>query len=435
MKQKNTYEYVVIGGGPAGSTVASYLAKARKSVLILEKESFPRPHVGESLLPFCYDIFQDLGVLNDIEQRFERKPGVRFNDLHGRLHSTSCFSHHIDGPASQSFHVRRDEFDQLLLQNAQRLGVSVKEQTTVLNVSFEDGGCTVMFRPDGGGPDTEITTNFVIDASGRSSVLAKKMNARKLVEGFNRIAFSAHWENATRGHGIEEGLLNIFKLDEPQKKGWAWMIPIAPNRVSLGVVMDSGYVKKRKKQTKEARFAESLYEKELFSSELISKILSSYNRVTPVEINIDYSYWSEIGHGPRFALVGDAFKFVDPIFATGVFMSMKSAQVLGRALTAGDSLDNAYAKIQEAYDLIERMIRMYYADDAFDFHELEGSDPSDFGRSKSVFELVHGLLAGDLFEKGNHYNEFFDTLQDPKTLAKYHFLTSNPSPANSCKHA
>jgi len=430
MKQKNTYEYVVIGGGPAGSTVASYLAKAGRSVLIIEKESFPRPHVGESLLPFCYDIFQDLGVLSAIEQTFERKPGVRFNDLHGRRYSTSYFSLHIDGPASQSFHVRRDEFDQLLLQNARKLGVSVKERNTVLNVSFEHDGCKVMCRPDGGGPEIEITTNFVIDASGRSSVLAKKMNARKPVEGFNRIAFSAHWENATRGHGLDEGLLNIFKLDEPQKKGWAWMIPIAPNRVSLGVVMDSAHVKKSKELIKGVGFAESLYEREL-----ISKILSSATRVTPVDINSDYSYWSEIGYGSQFALVGDAFKFVDPMFATGVFMSMKSAQILGRALTAGDSLDNAYAKIQEAYDLIERMIRMYYADDAFDFHELEGSDPSDFGRSKSVFELVHGLLAGDLFEKGNHYNEFFDTLQDPKTLAKYHFLTSNPSPANSCKHA
>ncbi|MDA9120718.1 tryptophan 7-halogenase [Flavobacteriales bacterium] len=434
MKHKNAYEYVVIGGGPAGSTVASYLAKAGRSVLIIEKESFPRPHVGESLLPFCYDIFQDLGVLNDVEERFERKPGVRFNTFHGKRYSTSCFSLHIDGPASQSFHVRRDEFDQLLLQNAQRLGVSVKEQNTVLNVSVEHGGCTVMCRSNEGGPDTEIVTNFVIDASGRSSVLAKKMNAHKPIEGFKRIAFSAHWENATRGHGLDEGLLNIFKLDEPQKKGWVWMIPIAENRISLGVVMDSEHVKKSKER-EEGAFEEVLYERELFSSKLISKVLSTATRVTPVDINSNYSYYSEIGYGSRFALVGDAFKFIDPIFATGVFMSMKSAQVLGRALVAGDSLDNVYTKIKEAYDLIERMIRMYYADDGFDLHELEGVEPSDFGRSESVFGLIHGLLAGDLFEKGNHYNEFFDALQNPKTLAKYHFLTRKPSSDSSCEYS
>lgn len=429
----NVFDFVVIGGGPAGSTIASCLAKAGRSVLVIEKESFPRPHVGESLLPFCYDIFQDLGVLNVIEERFERKLGVRFNNLHGKRHSTSCFSLHIDGPASQSFHVRRDEFDQLLLQNAQRLGVSVQEHNRVLNVSFEHGGCMVTCRPNEGGSDTEIITNFVIDASGRSSVLAKKMNTRNPIEGFNRIAFSAHWENAVQAHGIDEGLLNIFKLDEPQMKGWVWMIPIAENRISLGVVLDSEFVKKSKKQEEEkGAFEESLYERVLFSSELISKILSSATRVTPVEINSDYSYYSEIGYGSRFALVGDAFKFVDPIFATGVFMSMKSAQVVGKALVAGESLDKVYAKIEEAYDLVERMIRMFYADDAFDFHKLEGIDSSDFGTSESVFELIHGLLAGDLFEKGNYYNEFFETLQDPKTLVKYHFLTRKPSSGNSC---
>jgi len=432
MKRKNTYEYVVIGGGPAGSTIASYVAKAGRSVLVIEKEKFPRPHVGESLLPFCYDIFQDLGVLSTLEQRFQRKPGVRFNDLHGRRYSTSCFSSHINGPPNLSFHVRRDEFDQVLLQNAQKLGVSVKEQNTVVKVSFENGGCTVVCRPNEGGSDTEIITNFVIDASGRSSVLAKKKNTRKPIEGFNRIAFSAHWENAVQAHGIDEGLLNIIKLDEPQKKGWAWMIPVAENRVSVGVVMDSLYVKKAKELADGISFAEGLYERELVSSELISKILSSATRVTPVDINSDYSYYSEIGYGSRFALVGDAFKFVDPIFATGVFMSMKSAQVVGKALVAGESLDNVYAKIEEAYDLVERMIRMFYADDAFDFHKLKGIDSSDFGTSESVFELVHGLLAGDLFEKGNYYNEFFETLQDPKTLAKYHFLTRKPSLDNSC---
>ena len=172
---KKIQDVVVIGGGPAGSTVASYLAKKGHSVTVLEKEKFPRIHVGESLLPFCYSLFEELGVLDQMKKRFVRKPTVRFISSDGKTSTNWCFNHVIKDESYLSFQVERSEFDTILLENSRKCGVTVKEQTRVRKVDFDSDGDTFQVYASGANGEEEMyRARFLIDASGRSSFLATK---------------------------------------------------------------------------------------------------------------------------------------------------------------------------------------------------------------------------------------------------------------------
>ena len=424
-------DVVVIGGGPAGSTAASLLARKGYAVTVFEKERFPRDHVGESLLPFCYGLFQELGVLEELERRFVRKPGVRFIDTDGRTSTTWCFARVIEGPSRLSFHVIRSEFDQLLLENARRHGAEVREEHRVLGADLEAPGGGAAVKVAGpNGAERVVHARFVVDASGRDTLLASRLRVKDPYPGLDRAALSCHWSGSARSAGIDEGLLQIVYLGG-DKQGWMWAIPVGPDRVSVGVVLDHAYVRACKRRLVAAGSADwerDLYLQEIASAPFVADLLAPARMVMPVMFNGDYSYHVRVRCGPTFAMVGDAAAFIDPIFATGVYLSMSSARLVAdaidRRLTDGEApgmaaLRDAFARIESAYGVVDRAIQMFYNPVAINFAQVGTVASEIYRRTENALAVGHFLLAGDFFEQPERYDRFLQMLTDPYLLSVY----------------
>jgi flavin-dependent dehydrogenase len=446
MPAQTDADVLVIGGGPSGSTVSTLLAQRGYGVTLFERERFPRDHVGESLLPYCYGVFDELGVLEAMKERMVRKPGVRFIDVDGRHHTTWCFGHVIKDESHLSFHVRRDRFDDMLLRNAEAHGVDVHEETRVRTVALDgpDGLVSVgVTGPDG--EERTVTGQYVIDASGRDTFIATRMGWKRAHDELDRVATSAHWEGVRFNGGLDEGLLQIVYLGG-EKKGWIWVIPIGADRVSIGVVVDNSYFKDRRSRLRANGSDDTTldyYLAELGSSAFVAEVIRSGSVVQGPMVNGNYSYKSDTKYGPNFALVGDAHSFIDPIFASGIYLSMNSARLVARALDEAltsrvdgkAALDAAYEQIAGAYRTVEKAIRLFYNPTAINFAQAGSAGELIHERHKNAMASMHYLLAGDFFGRHEEYSRVIDLLADPKLFARYKsFVVDRPelSTASTC---
>jgi flavin-dependent dehydrogenase len=428
---KYLQDVVVIGGGPAGSTTASYLAKKGHTVTVLEKEKFPRIHVGESLLPFCYAIFQELGVLDQMKNRFVRKPTVRFISDDGKTSTNWCFNHVIKDESYLSFQVERSEFDTILLENSRKCGATVEEQTKVRKVDFDSDSDTVQVYATGANGEEKIyKTRFLIDASGRSSFIATKNGWRKPHREFERTALWTHWKNvkSLKG-GLEEGASLIMYIGG-EKRGWSWIFPLGLNQVTAGVVMDSSYLRHQKQEAfgNSQDWASALYLQELLSSEFTKDLLQDAKMAIPIQVEGDYSYYSENKFGARYALVGDAGRFIDPIFSSGVYLSMKSGSLVANALHKmldSNNLDDntplkqVYETINGAYDLVYRLICLYYNPHSVSFAEAGSFFDLKQKEHEDAMAAAHYMLAGDFFENNVKYHKYLDLFANPRQFDFY----------------
>jgi flavin-dependent dehydrogenase len=427
----NLQDVIVIGGGPAGSTAATCLAMQGHSVTLLEKEKFPREHVGESLLPFCYDLFQELGVLDQLRARFVRKPGVRFINSDGSCYTSWCFNHVIKDESYLSFQVIRSEFDNLLLDNSRKHGVVVKEQTRVQSVDLErPDGCVEVRAIGPDGQESAYHSKFLVDASGRASFIATKKGWRKPHKGLERTALWTHWGGVKQMiGGLEEGLSIIIYLGG-EKKGWMWVFPLDVDRVTIGVVVDTASLHQEKRRQEESGSEDwrlGLYKQEVMRSEFVRRLLDGAHITMPLMIEGDYSYYSEQKYGANFVMVGDASRFIDPIFSSGIYLSMKSSFLLSKVihqkltsphLDKTDSLYAAYKQINGAYDFVYRLIRLYYNPHAINFAEA-GIALQEHKSHESAMAAGHFMLAGDFFERHEEYSKFIDLLEDPSLFKGY----------------
>lgn len=426
-------DVLIIGGGPAGSTTATQLARRGHKVTLLEKEKFPRDHVGESLLPFCYALFKDLGLLEALKGRFVRKPGVRFIDIDGAQRTTWCFNRVIKDESFLSFQVVRDEFDQILLENSRKHGADVREQTRVVDVDLEN--------PDGHvdvkavGPDGETRhyrARFLVDASGRNSFIATKKGWRKSIEGLDRTAIWTHWTVSKLSGGLEEGLSLIVYLGG-EKKGWIWIFPLGLDRLTVGVVLNNQYIREQKAMF-EARGSSDwqmdLYRQELGYSPFVCNVLQYGDVNSPLRIEGNYSYLIEKENkfGPTYALIGDASTFIDPIFSSGVFLSMKGSTLLAEALhekltnpePAGmEAIAQAYKKIDNAYGIVRQLIASFYNPQAITWAEAGAAAVKEHLIHENAMASGHYLLSGDFFERGEVYTKFLDKLQEDRTYRRF----------------
>src|SRR5438105_6028212 len=231
------HDVIVIGGGPAGSTAATLLARRGFSVLLLERERFPRFQIGESLLPFNNDLFDRLGVRDKLRQGdFFPKYGAEFVTGDGSIDFIFRFDRNLEPQYHSSFQVKRSEFDQLLLRNAAEAGVEVREETAVTAVQLDDPNRAVVET----GRGDRLDARFVIDASGHGSLLGNRYCGKSDVESLKKVAFFAHYKNVPRASGRDAGNTVIVVL----RDSWFWMIPITEELTSVGLVVDRDHIKR-----------------------------------------------------------------------------------------------------------------------------------------------------------------------------------------------
>ena len=423
-------DVVVVGGGPAGSTAATLLKRAGHRVTLFERERFPRDHVGESMLPFSYPLFQDLGVLEKLESTFVRKPGVRFLHRDGLTATSWCFSHVISDESYLSFQVDRAQFDKILLDNTRDAGVDVLEahEVRAIDLAEADSVRVEAIGPDG---DTkEARARFVVDGSGRDAFIGARRGTRKARAELDRTAIWSHWTGVTMQGGLEEGLSIIIYLGEEQK-GWIWIFPLTHDRITAGVVMNNAYLREQKRALQAAGsedWQRDLMYQELQKASLTAALLddSGVKQVLPTMVNGNYSYEVKDHYGPNYAMVGDARGFIDPIFSSGVFLSMRTSYLVSHAidlkLRGSELVDgafaDAYARVTQAYEFVHRMIRLFYDPHAVTWAQVGDEGPVHLAH-QSAMAAGHYVLSGGFFDGQDRFSLLFDLLEDPEGFRRY----------------
>lgn len=325
MPTVNVYDAVVIGGGPAGSSVATRLAQRGRRVALIEKELFPRFHIGESLLPASMPMFETLGVARDLEC-FLPKHAAEFVTADGSLTRRYPFAEGIVAGPGSAYEVDRAEFDAVLLKNAERQGVEVRQGEEVVKFDLRaDDGVELVTR-DKAGARRALEASVVLDATGQHSLLASRLGLKKMDLGLKNFAVFSHYEGAVRHSGDREGDITVVLV--PQ--GWWWVIPLRNDRTSVGLVAPARTLAGRKPD-------EAYLNEQIAATPYLANRLSAAQRVAPVRTISDYSYVSRQVAGDRWLLVGDAAAFIDPVFSTGVYLGMagafRAAAAVDRALS------------------------------------------------------------------------------------------------------
>ncbi|MBX3025145.1 tryptophan 7-halogenase [bacterium] len=349
---------IVIGGGPAGSVAAGFLAQAGARVLLFERERFPRYHIGESLLSATMPVLEALGVLPAIEAAgFVRKPGGTFV-WGARAEPWSFYFRDDPGGRPHAFHVVRAEFDHLLLRHAAALGVDVREAHRVETVTY-DGACNRVAARDERGAAVEARAPWVIDASGQQALLGRRDGQRRFDPFFKNLAVFSYFTGAEPLAGDTAG--NI--LSAAFADGWFWFIPLHDGTTSVGAVVDA------------TRFAGEaggdatpLYERLVAACAPVAARTRAARRVAPVRVIRDYSYDSRAFHGPGYLLAGDAACFIDPVFSTGVHLASMAGYLAARAverLLAGnvspaDALADYDRRYRAAFERYRQFLYFFY---------------------------------------------------------------------------
>ncbi len=311
------YDVAIIGGGPAGSTAAMTLARGGRNVIVLEREKFPRFHIGESLLPYSMDAFDRLGLREKIEAAgFMPKHGAEIASGCGTRELRFHFKNGFRSKRESAYQVTRADFDKLLLDHAREQGAEVREETQVSSIAFTENG--VELETNGG----SIEADYVIDASGRNSLVGTHFGLKKSYHELKKFAVYAHYENVDRAEGIDGTLTRMVRTS----KSWFWMIPLSETRTSVGVVMNLDEFKSAGGSPEETLSAA------IANQPVVQAKMQNAKLVSPVYATGDYSYRNEQFTGNRWILAGDAAGFIDPVFSSGVFLAILTGEESANAV-------------------------------------------------------------------------------------------------------
>jgi len=387
----NECDVLVVGGGPAGSTISALLAEKGWRVTLLEKEHHPRFHIGESLLPHNLPIFERLGVLEQVHAIGIKKPGADFNsNLEVSGHHQFHFSFALDKNHPYTYEVRRSEFDNLLLRNSAAKGTRVLEGVLVRSVDFPKGGNPVVSAEDEQGQESRWTCRFFVDASGRDTLLSRKFSLKTKNTRHASAAIFGHFLNVDRREGDYAGNISVYWFAH----GWFWMIPLKDGSMSVGAVCRPAYLKQR--TTTPPEFL--LHTIALGHPEMRHRMRNATLINNEARATGNYSYESTRMRGERYIMVGDAYAFVDPIFSSGVLLGMNSG-VLGAE--AVDAWLRGDPTAESRFRHFERMVRRGVK--TFSWFITRFNSPGmrslmlHPGNPFRVQEAVTSLLAGDVF--------------------------------------
>ena len=398
MNTRHNYDIIVIGGGPAGSTVATLVAEQGRRVLLLEREAEPTFKIGESLIPATYWTFKRLGMLGKLRaSHFPQKYSVQFYSRTGKASSPFYFFQTNPHESAVTWQVLRSEFDEMLLDNAEEKGVEVCRGIGVREVLFEGDTATGVVIQGANGTRETLNASVIVDSTGQRSLIGRQLDLNTTEVNLKKASLFTHYEGGYRDEGIDEGATLILHTEE--KDSWFWSIPLPYNRTSIGVVGELGYLLQNRRDANGRLDAQKIFTEELAKCPPLQRRLEGATQLFPIQSTKDFSYRANRIAGNNWVLVGDAFGFLDPVYSTGLFLALKSGEM------AADAIIEAFRKddFSEAQlgsfgpvfvNGMEAFRKLVYA-----FYTKEFS----FARFLSQYPEYQGgivdILSGDVFRK------------------------------------
>jgi flavin-dependent dehydrogenase len=398
MNTHHTYDTIVIGGGPAGSTVATLVAEQGHRVLLLERTSTPQFKIGESLIPATYWTFKRLGMLDKLRaSHFPQKYSVQFYSRTGKASNPFYFFQTNPHDSAVTWQVLRSEFDQMLLDNAKEKGVEIRRGIGVREVLFEGDTATGVVTQNVDGTRETFHATVIVDSTGQRSLIGRQLNLNTTEPNLKMASLFTHYEGGHRDEGIDEGATLILHTEE--KDSWFWSIPLPYNRTSIGVVGELDYLLQNRRDADGKLNVQKIFNEELAKCAPLQQRLEGANQLFPIQSTKDFSYRASRIAGNNWVLVGDAFGFLDPVYSTGLFLALKSgemaADVIIEAFHKNDfseaqlgSFGPAFVKGMEAF---RKLVYAFYTKE-FSFARFLSEYPEHQGG-------IVDILSGDVFRK------------------------------------
>src|SRR5688572_8394574 len=397
------WDVLVIGAGPAGTAAAAVLSERGHRVLVLERERFPRYHIGESLLPFTFYPLQRLGLVEKMRNsQFVKKYSVQFVSPSGKASQPFYFSTRYSDDVAQTWQVLRSEFDQMLVDDARAKGATIVEGVTVTQL-LRDGDRVVGVRvKDEEGATAEYYAPMTLDCSGKESFAAVRNQWRVRDPKLNKVAVWTYYKNAKRDDGIDAGATTVAFVPE---KGWFWYIPLHNDVVSVGVVAEGKYLSRDG-----VKDPEQMFKREIELNLWIKDHLSTGEQFGSYYITGEYSYHAKYCAAEGLLLAGDAFCFLDPVFSSGLMLALKSgimaADEVHEALIANDfspaRFEKYGASLRQGIENMRKLVYAFY-DQKFSFRQLTDKYPDLAG---DVTDCLSGDVNKDFTKLFNAIAEF-----------------------------
>jgi len=391
MIANRSYDCIVVGGGPGGSTAAAIVAEQGHSVLLIERDTVPREHVGESLMPEAYWIFERLGIVHEMDRvGFTRKHGVQFVSSNGKESKPFIFADHDDRPSKESWHVKRDQFDKLLYDTAYNRGATCIDNTRVVEIDIRKKGQHRLEIQTAEGKTQEVMGTVIVDASGQSAMIANRLAIKEVYPDLKKAAIWGYFEGAHRAGGGKPEVTCILQTES--KDAWFWYIPLYDGTVSVGLVGDNDFLLKR------GGSPQQTFETEIKNCKAVQRRLADATQKGRFQIAKEFSYRTTTKAGDGWVLVGDAGGFIDPIYSSGVYLALKSGLMAGEAVAEGLGKNDVSAKqlgrwereFESGVTWIRKLVRAYYTKE-FSIASFIKEHPQHIGN-------LTDLLIGKVYE-------------------------------------